>query len=260
MRKCISALLRILLCLTLAAAIYAGLRLWHAESEAARAESLLQALRADVFPTSAALDESEDSPAPAEPGAHACPVRWDTLYTRCPQAVAWLSGCGGEIDTPIVQGSDNAFFLTHLADGTENMLGASFLDSANRPSFADDQSFIFGHHTADAGGAFAPLLQYREQAYLDAHPAFILHTPYGCYRADVFAACTVSSDFPYYTRDFADTASHLLFFDSLRAASDVLSPTVPVPGDRVLTLCTCVTKSADGQALRYIVCAKLSAI
>jgi len=255
MRRFLSFLLRLLLVLTLAAALYAGLRLWHVRQEITRAEHLLQTLRADVF-----ADDVPDLPGTPAPDAApdaACPVDWDALRARCPGALAWLSGCDGAIDTPIVQGTDNLFYLTHLADGTENLLGAAFLDSANRADFADDQSFLFGHHLSESGGAFAPLLQYAAQEYFDAHPAFLLHTPHGCWRAEVFAACAAPRDFAFYTCEFADTAERLRFLDTMRAESDILSPVEPAPGDRFLTLCTCVTKSSDEQTLRYLVCARL---
>lgn len=253
------ALLRLLLVLALAAALYAGLRLWRLEQETARAERLLQALRAEVFPaapsdTGPALPADGDAP---QGGAHRCPVDWDALCARCPDAAAWLSGCGGEVDTPVMQGADNAFYLTHLADGTENPLGAVFLDSANRADFADDQSFIFGHYAAEERGAFGPLLNYRAQAYFDAHPAFVLHTPHGCFAAEIFAACAVPQDFAYYTGEFSDTAARLRFLDIMQALSDIHAPAAPDTGDRILTLCTCLAKSGQGESLRYLVCARL---
>ena len=78
--------------------------------------------------------------------AHACPVDFETLRRDYPAVTAWLTGCGGDIDTPVAQGADNIYYLDHLPDGTRNMLGTAFLDSANSASFSDDQSFIFGHH------------------------------------------------------------------------------------------------------------------
>ncbi len=260
--KILRALLRLLLVLALAAAVYAGLRLWRIEREAARSERLLQALRAEVFPsmrgdTSPGL--SADTP-PAQGGAHVCPVDWRALWARCPGAAAWLSGCGGEVDTPVMQGADNIFYLTHLADGTENALGAAFLDSANRANFADDQSFIFGHHAAGGRGAFAPLLNYRAQDYFDAHPAFLLHTPQGCFAAEIFASCAAPGDFPYYTGEFSDTAARLQFLQTMQASSDILSPTLPAADDRILTLCTCVVKSGEGESLRYLVSARLTSL
>lgn len=240
--------------LALAAAFYAGLRLWHVRREITRAEQLLQTLRTHVLAPAS-------PPAASLPGdsaaVHACPVDWDALRAHCPNAVAWLSGCGGALDTPIVQGADNTFYLSHLADGTENFLGAAFLDSANRADFTDDQSFLFGHHLAESSDAFAPLLQYGTQAYFDAHPSFLLHTPHGCWRAEVFAACAAPPDFAFYTCEFSDTAERLRFVDAMRAASDILSPVLPAPGDCFLTLCTCVTKSSDEHSPRYLVSARL---
>ena len=49
-------------------------------------------------------------------------------------------------------------------------------------------------------------------------------------------------------------SSDLWLPERVRAQSDIISPVEPAPGDRVLTLCTCTSKTND---LRYVVCAKL---
>lgn len=194
------------------------------------------------------------APDGAEMPAHAC------LWTlrRCardyPAVTAWLTGCGGDIDTPVAQGADNIYYLDHLPDGTRNMLGTAFLDSANSASFSDDQSFIFGHHMDTGGGVFAPLLRYQKQEYFEKNPTFTLHTPGGCYTAWVFGAFVVQERAYPYVHEFTSADGMAAFVERVRAQSDIISPVEPAPGDRVLTLCTCTSKTND---LRYVVCAKL---
>ena len=207
-------------------------------------------------------DVLHDTPPVPTPGngagqelpAHACPVDFAALRARYPDVTAWLTGCGGAIDTPIVQGADNMYYLDHLPDGTNNRLGAAFLDSENRPSFTDDQSFLFGHHMDTGGGVFSPLLYYQDAGYWREAPDFTLHTPDGCYSAEVFAAFVIQErEYPY-QRECASAGEMRTFLGEVCARSQIETSVHPAPGDRILTLCTCTSKTND---LRYVVCTRL---
>lgn len=207
------------------------------------------------LPGAASAAGSQAGAAPAEePCMHACPIDFEALRARYPDVIAWLTGCDGEIDTPIVQGADNAYYLEHLPDGTRNRLGAAFLDSENRPDFTDDQSFLFGHHMDTGGGVFSPLLQYQDTEYALQAPAFVLHTPNGCFSAEVFAAFVIQERAYPYQREFSSAEAMRTFLNEVRARSQAKTPVQPAPGDRILTLCTCTSKTND---LRCVVCTRL---
>ena len=211
----------------------------------------------DVPPDTSAPGDAGDSDAGAaqEMPVHICPVDFAALRASYPDVTAWLTGCGGAIDTPIVQGEDNAYYLEHLPDGTRNRLGAAFLDSENRPSFTDDQSFLFGHHMDTGGGVFSPLLNYQDAGYWREEPVFILHTPDGCYSAEVFAAFVIQERAYPYQREFSSAGAMRTFLNEVCARSQIETSVHPAPGDRVLTLCTCTSKTND---LRYVVCTRLA--
>lgn len=206
-------------------------------------------------PPAAGPGANEGTEAGQEPPAHVCPIDFAALRARYPDVTAWLTGCGGAIDTPVMQGADNAWYLEHLPDGTRNRLGAAFLDSENRPSFTDDQSFLFGHHMDTGGGVFSPLLHYQDAEYWREAPDFILHTPDGCYSAGVFAAFVIQERAYPYEREFSSADAMRSFLNEVCARSQIETSVHPAPGDRVLTLCTCTSKTND---LRYVVCTRLA--
>ena len=142
-KRAYRVLLWAVLAALLALAAFAGWRLWRVYGDAARAAQLAREMQQTAV---SAAGESAAGTDGAEMPAHACPVDFETLRRDYPAVTAWLTGCGGDIDTPVAQGADNIYYLDHLPDGTRNMLGTAFLDSANSASFSDDQSFIFGHH------------------------------------------------------------------------------------------------------------------
>ncbi len=230
-------------------AVYSGARLFSLHQDLVSARSLRDSLRApdDSRP---AAPQTAGQPVPE----HACPVDFALMQEQYPALCAWLTGCGGKIDTPIAQAADNEYYLRHLLDGSANLLGTPFLDSRNQRRFSDDQSFCFGHHMDTGSGVFSPLLSYTDPAFFRRWPYFILHTPEGCFQAQVFAAFPAGErDYPY-TREFADTAAKQAFLDELRTRSVLKTQVAVTPADRILTLSTCTSKTSD---LRFVVCTKL---
>lgn len=246
-------LLWAVLTVLLALAVFAGWQMWRVYGDTARAAQLTREMQQMREPAShestMGTDEMEKTP------AHVCPVDFEVLRRDYPDVTAWLTGCGGDINTPVAQAADNIYYLDHLPDGTRNMLGTAFLDSANSAAFSDDQSFIFGHHMDTGGGVFAPLLRYQKQEYFEENPTFTLHTPDGCYTARVFGAFVVQERAYPYVHEFISADEMAEFVEQVRVQSDIISPVELEPGDRILTLCTCTSKTND---LRYVVCAKLA--
>lgn len=230
-------------------AVYAGARLFRLRDDIDRARAFRDSLRAQD-----ACDASGEPAASTLQEVHQCPVDFAPLREKYPALCAWLSGCGGEIDTPIAQAADNEYYLRHLLDGSTNILGTPFLDSRNQRSFADDQSFCFGHHMDTGGGAFSPLLSYTDPAFYERWPYFTLHTPEGCFRAQVFAAFPAEETAYPYTREFESPAAKQAFLDDVRARSVLKTDVSVTPADRILTLSTCTSKTND---LRFVVCTKL---
>lgn len=73
-------------------------------------------------------------------------INFKALQQVNPDVIGWIYSPETTINYPVVQGDDNAFYLKHLADGTENRNGCPFLDLQNRSDFSDDNSIIYGHH------------------------------------------------------------------------------------------------------------------
>ena len=119
-KRAYRVLLWAVLAALLALAAFAGWRLWRVYGDAARAAQLAREMQQTAVP---AAGESAAGTDGAEMPAHACPVDFETLRRDYPAVTAWLTGCGGDIDTPVAQGADNIYYLDHLPDGTRNMLG-----------------------------------------------------------------------------------------------------------------------------------------
>lgn len=61
--------------------------------------------------------------------------------------VAWIRVSGTDIDYPIVQSTDNSYYLNHSFYKDINMNGWIFENSNNNKDFNDENTVLFGHNT-----------------------------------------------------------------------------------------------------------------
>ena len=131
-------------------------------------------------------------------------VDFDVLRAQNPDVVGWLYCADTPVNYPIVQGSDNDYYLDHAFDGSEDAGGTLFFDNRNRLSPLDQNLLLYGHRMKD-DSMFGSVIGYTEQSYLEAHPVMYLITEAQSYRVEVYACRTVSAnDLSYFEIVFAD--------------------------------------------------------
>jgi sortase B len=134
-------------------------------------------------------------------------INWDALRAINPDIVGWLMIPDTRINYPIVQASDNDYYLKHLFDKSVSEAGAIFLDSENDSSITGQNNIIYGHNLLD-GSMFAGLKSYQAQDYFDAHRKVLLATPAMNYRLEVDAALVCDADDRIRRFGFADQADY----------------------------------------------------
>lgn len=95
-------------------------------------------------------------------------INFDALFAINPDTVGWIIVSGTDINYPIVQGTDNAHYLTHTFMGTQNPSGTIFLDYRDRSGIIG-RARIYGHNMRN-GTMFGTLAQW--QGY-----EIIIYTP-----------------------------------------------------------------------------------
>ena len=188
------------------------------------------------------VEEEDDEPIMIE-------VDFEALQEINDDIIAWIYCPDTQINYPVVQGSDNDYYLKHLLDGTWNENGTIFMDYQGAADFSDTNNILFGHHMK-SGAMFANLMKYKDQSFYDAHPVMYLFTPEQNYRLDLFAGVVVDANDGIYTYDVS--AEQLL--DDY-AARSTFTANVSVSGEHpIVTLSTC---SYEFDNARYIVLAEL---
>lgn len=178
---------------------------------------------------------------------------FDALRETNPGLVAWIRCEGTNIDYPVVQGTDNEYYLTRLPDGTTNKMGSIFLDFRCSPDFSGKNSAIYGHHMK-SGDMFAALENYREQAFYDEHPVVMLYTSERDYLMEVFAGYVVNAEWETLPLDFDSTAGFELYVSGVRRRSVFESGADISASDRLITLSTC---TYDFSEARFVLVGKL---
>lgn len=184
------------------------------------------------------------------------PVReidFSALKEVNPEVVAWISSEDQIIDYPIVQGTDNEYYLTHLFNGKKNKLGSLFVDYRTAGDFSGQNTIVYGHNMKD-GSMFSSLGKYKDQEYFDKHPAMQLSTPSGVYTVEFFAGIVADGDYEFIRYQFHDDQDFLTYIDALKRDSTFKSDVSVAANERIVALCTC---SYEFNNARYALFGKL---
>ncbi len=181
-------------------------------------------------------------------------VNFTALAAKNPEIKAWVSLEDTAIDLPIVQTSDNAFYLTHKFDEKKNKLGTPFIDTGSAGDFSSRHTVIYGH-AVRSGAMLGSLWEYENPNYYQRHQEMKLYLIDGRqYTLAVFACARVAGVRSEIPVSFSSDAEFLSMIDGYRELS-AFSSTVKVDGtDRVVTFCVI---SPDSTEERLLVCCKI---
>ncbi|MBQ9968669.1 MAG: class B sortase [Oscillospiraceae bacterium] len=180
-------------------------------------------------------------------------VDLDGLQAISPQGVGWIMSDDRTINYPVMQGTDNDYYLDHLADGTVNRNGSIFMDFRNAADLSDRNTLIYGHNMRN-GAMFASLSLYSTPGYREAHPELLLIVPEGSFSLQVFAGCVAPGDSDLYQLSYRDDAGFTAYIEKVRLLSDFSSDVQICAQDKIVTLSTC---SYDYDDARYLLFCKL---
>lgn len=168
------------------------------------------------------------------------------LQERNNEVIGWIFIPNTAISYPLVQGSDNAYYLKHSYLKSSTGVGAIFLDYRNDPTLADFNSIIYGHRMKNSS-MFEPLKGYADQDFWKAHQEIYLSLSGGSIRRyAVFASYDELVGGESYRTDFEDDrAAKQAFLDQAVGASRIQTGLLVTPDDHILTLSTCTGKGYD---------------
>lgn len=257
--------LRIALSILLAVGMIAGLagvlRQRADQTQGAAEYAAAQEIASVAAPTPANTEEIPGAPdIPEEPtgepdGEEPAGIDLAALQAVNPEVIGWIAIPGTELSYPVVQGTDNDYYLAHTWNRESSSVGAVFLDYRSDAGLTDFNSLLYGHRMRN-GSMFGSLKHYKNQSYYEQAPTVLLTDAEGPHRYDIFAAYQAKVDAALYLPggdDRAQAEEVLRFAAEHNVLETGLSPT---PEDQILTLITC---TGTGYSARWIVQAVLTA-
>ena len=111
----------------------------------------------------------------------------EALQEVNPEVLGWLWLPNTQISYPLMQGTDNEYYLHNTWKNEPNELGAIFLDHRSAPDFSDFNTLIYGHRM-QSDAMFATLRFYAEQAHWESAPLVYVRAGDTVYTFTIFAA------------------------------------------------------------------------
>ncbi len=182
---------------------------------------------------------------------------YSALKAQNADLVGWISMPGFRkiIDYPVMQNSDNEFYLTHDFYKNKSYSGSIFMDVVNMNTEPDKNTILYGHAMKDMS-MFGNLRDYPDDKekysknttiYLDF---LSMHLEY-----QVFSAYSSESSFDYRRTTFTDDADFLSFLETIKGKSEQDFGVSISPQDKIITLSTC--DESYGKDGRTVIHAKL---
>ena len=162
--------------------------------------------------------------------------------------VGWIE-IPGVLSYPLLQGGDNAYYLSHAWNGEENAAGAVFLDYRADACLGDFNTLIYGHRMRN-GTMFGSLKHYKDADFWRENPSVYLANENGTWRYDIYAAYETGLTAATYQREFSEPEEKQDFIRCGLERSVIDTGVTPTAEDTIITLSTC---SGGGRDTRWVV-------
>ncbi len=184
---------------------------------------------------------------------------YKNLLNTNKKLIGWLKIDDTNIDYPVMQTSDNEYYLTHNLNQEYDKNGSIFMDKDCDVLKPSTNFILYGHHMA-SGRMFGKLGLYQKKSYYEEHPYIQFDTIYDkgtwqvmyVFRSRVYKEEDVV--FKYY--QFIDANSEQEFDSYMNEMAEMSLYDTGVTakyGDQLLTLSTCDYQEKNG---RFVVVAK----
>lgn len=154
--------------------------------------------------------------------------------------VSWISVDGTNINYPVVQTTDNDFYLNHTFDKSFRMTGWTFMDYRNSSDMSDDNTIFYGHNLLNdtSFGSIAKIFSNSWLNNSDKSIVVITENKKLVYR--IFSAYYTDPNTDYLVTNFYFDKDKEAFINKIKEASIVSLDSSDVNADsRIITLSTC---------------------
>ncbi len=163
------------------------------------------------------------------------------LKTQNPDTVGWLTVNNTTVNYPVVQSTNNSYYLNHDFNKNSNSLGWVFMDYRNSPYELDQNTVIYGHNLARDKIMFGNLSATLDPNwYTKANNQYVtFNTSSGDMQWRIFSIYIVATTNDYLNNVFVDQNEFLSFANMIKSRSIHDFGVEIKENDKILTLSTC---------------------
>ncbi len=188
-------------------------------------------------------------------------LQLEELQKENSDIVAWIEIEGTEINYPVLQTTDNDFYMNRDYKKSYSSAGSIFLDKDFSWSPKSCNFLIYGHNMKN-GTMFQNLLKYKDKAFFDEHPTIRFTTNEEDSTYEIISVFQSRVYYKYETNVFryyyfvnAETEDEYNnFVNNAKSASLYDTGKTATFGDQLITLSTCAYHTEDG---RFVVVGRL---
>lgn len=181
-------------------------------------------------------------------------IDFTALLQKNPDTIGFINVRGTNINYPIVQTTNNDYYLTHAFDKSKNDAGWVYLDYRNSKDFSNFNTIIYGHGRLNKT-VFGSLRNVLNKSWQNNKDNYVINisTPTVNYVYQIFSLYTIQSETYYIRTLWANDENRSDWINTIneRNTSTVNSPANI--NDKIITLSTCL----DDDGGRIVVHAKL---
>ena len=174
--------------------------------------------------------------------------------------VGWIEIEGTNINFPVLQGTDNQYYMEHTYTKEYSKGGSIFLDKSYEWNIPSSNLLLYGHNNKN-GTMFQDLLKYKDESFYKEHPTIRFTTIKDDCQYEIISAFLSrvyyqdeQDVFRYYYFINADNESEYNNYISESKKASLYDTGITAEyGDQLLTLSTCEYSQEDG---RFVVVAK----
>ena len=181
-------------------------------------------------------------------------VDFSGLLEKNSDTIAYINVRGTNVNYPVVQTSNNDYYLTHAFDKSYNDAGWVYMDYRNNKNFGDFNTIIYGHGRLNKTvfGSLKTLLNKNWQNNKDNY-ILAISTPTVNYIYQIFSIYTIPTETYYIQTNFKDDNRRNLWISEMNKRNTSIINSPANINDIIITLSTCLND--DG--MRVVVHAKL---
>lgn len=167
-------------------------------------------------------------------------VDFNELINKNADTVAWIQVNNTNINYPVVQTSDNDYYLDHSYDKAVNEAGWVFMDYRNNSDLTSKNTIIYAHSRLNKTmfGSLSKVLKSEWYQNKDNH-IIKISTPTENSLWQIFSVYKIESESYYITTDFQNDNAYKDFLMTLKNRSKYDFDVTLSESDSILTLSTC---------------------